>query len=193
MFTIHPPALISPDEAVFRYTCGTYGTFEEKVIWPQRKSHGERSEAQDLRHKEPQSQVDPRASTRGEAHDLRNQNPKSHVAQSAVQDLGNQKSLLNFTAVLLPYKVDLEKGRAASNESRTSLISVFAVMGGMGLLLMPIIITLVGSGLVLKNVIPGGVLAIVYAGVVYAGTTLMAGQLLESRGPSVLAEISQEP
>ena len=66
-------------------------------------------------------------------------------------------------------------------------------MGGMGLLLMPIIIMLVGSGLVLKNVIPGGVLAIVYAGVVYAGTTLMAGQLLESRGPSVLAEISQEP
>ncbi|MCB0252693.1 MAG: hypothetical protein KDI55_03085 [Anaerolineae bacterium] len=102
-------------------------------------------------------------------------------------------SVCNFTAVLLPYKVDLEKGRAASNESRTSLISVFAVMGGMGLLLMPIIITLVGSGLVLKNVIPGGVLAIVYAGVVYAGTTLMAGQLLESRGPSVLAEISQEP
>ncbi|MEZ4767065.1 MAG: hypothetical protein R2844_01400 [Caldilineales bacterium] len=95
--------------------------------------------------------------------------------------------------MLLPYKVDLEKGRAASNESRTSLISVFAVLGGMGLLLMPIILTVAGSGLVLKSVIPGGVLAIMYAVVVYADTTVMAGQLLESRGPRVLAEISQGP
>lgn len=99
-------------------------------------------------------------------------------------------SVCNFTAVLLPYKVDLEKGRAASNDSRTSLISVFAVLGGMGLLSLPIVIAFASSGLILRTLIPGGVAAIVYAVVVYAGTTVFAGQLLESRGPRVLAEIA---
>jgi len=102
-------------------------------------------------------------------------------------------SVCNFTAVLLPYKIDLEKGRAASNDSRTSVISVFVVLGGMGLLVLPIIIAVTGSGLLLRTVIPGGVAAIVYAVVVYAGTTVLAGQLLESRGARVLAEISQGP
>ena len=102
-------------------------------------------------------------------------------------------SVCNFTAVLLPYKIDLEKGRAASNDSRTSVLSVFVVLGGMGLLFMPIIIAVAGSGLLLRTVIPGGVAAIVYAVVVYAGTTMLAGQLLESRGARVLAEISQGP
>lgn len=99
-------------------------------------------------------------------------------------------SVCNFTAVLLPYKVDLEKGRAASNDSRTSLISVFAVLGGMGLLLAPIIIAFASSGLILRTMIPGGVAAIVYAVVVYGVTTVFAGQLLEARGPRVLAEIA---
>ncbi len=102
-------------------------------------------------------------------------------------------SVCNFTAVLLPYKVDLEKGRAASNDSRTSVISVFAVLGGMGLLLLPIIIAFASSGLILRTLIPGGVAAIVYAVVVYAGTTVFAGQLLESRGPIVCSPKSQGP
>ncbi|MCB0001068.1 MAG: hypothetical protein KDI07_03825 [Anaerolineae bacterium] len=99
-------------------------------------------------------------------------------------------SVCNFTAVLLPYKVDLEKGRAASNDSRTSVISVFAVLGGMGLLIIPVVVAFAASGLVLRTLIPGGVAAIVYAVAVYAGTTVFAGQLLEGRGTRVLAEIA---
>lgn len=34
MFTIHPPVIISAHECAFRYTCATFGTFEERVIWP---------------------------------------------------------------------------------------------------------------------------------------------------------------
>lgn len=102
-------------------------------------------------------------------------------------------SVCNFTAVLLPYKVDLEKGRAASNDSRTSVISVFAVFGGMAALSLPIVVALASSGLLLGTVIPGGVAVVVYVVVVYAAATLFAGQLLERRGPRVLAEISQSP
>lgn len=34
MFTIHAPQILSPNSASFRYTCGTYGVFEERVVWP---------------------------------------------------------------------------------------------------------------------------------------------------------------
>ena len=39
MFTIHAPALIAPNAAVFRYTCATFGVFEERVVWPETKSN----------------------------------------------------------------------------------------------------------------------------------------------------------
>lgn len=102
-------------------------------------------------------------------------------------------SVCNFTAVLLPYKVDLEKGRAASNESRTSVIAVFAVMGGVGVLILPVIAAAVSSGLILGSVIPGGVAALMYAAVVYGASLTVAGRMLESRGDRVLAEIAQGP
>jgi hypothetical protein len=34
MFTIHPPRLASPLEAVFACTCSRFGPFEERVAWP---------------------------------------------------------------------------------------------------------------------------------------------------------------
>lgn len=102
-------------------------------------------------------------------------------------------TVCNFTAVLLPYKIDLEKGRAASNEARTSVFSMFAVLGGMGLLMLPVILAAVSSGLLLDTIVPGGVVALVYAVTVYVSTTALAGRLLESQAQRVLAEITQGP
>ncbi len=35
MFTIHPPVIIAPNAASFRYTCARFGAFEERVVWPE--------------------------------------------------------------------------------------------------------------------------------------------------------------
>ena len=35
MFTIHAPVIIAPNAAAFRYTCATFGAFEERVVWPE--------------------------------------------------------------------------------------------------------------------------------------------------------------
>jgi hypothetical protein len=103
-------------------------------------------------------------------------------------------SVCNLTSVYMPYKIDLEKGRAAANESRTSFIAVFGVMAGAFVLTAPtVILVLVPWQLLGWPLLPGVVAAALYEAVVYALTFWWAGRALEQRGPQIMAEISQSP
>jgi UDP-N-acetyl-alpha-D-muramoyl-L-alanyl-L-glutamate epimerase len=85
MFTIHAPTLAAANSAVFRYTCATYGAFEERVTWPE--PHIEQSEAQDS-------------------------GPKKKLSPESPKDLSTQPALLNLMAALLG--VSYYKAAAAS-------------------------------------------------------------------------------
>ncbi len=111
--------------------------------------------------------------------------------------LGLQLPMLatcNLTSVFLPYKVDLERGRAAANETRTSMIAVFAVMGGAFLLAAPAALSVILPILFLPAFLPPGILiAAVYSIAVYVGVFYLAGRAMEARGDRIVAAISEGP
>lgn len=111
--------------------------------------------------------------------------------------LGLQLPMLsvgNLTAVFLPYKIDLEKGRAAANEGRASALSVFAVMGGSSILYLPALaLVLLPLALWPQVTVLGILAAVLYVVGVYAGGFFLAAHALERRGDQVLAAISEAP
>lgn len=108
--------------------------------------------------------------------------------------LGCQLPMLaacNLTAVYLPYRIDLEKGRAAANEARASTLAVLAVMAASAILILPalgmVFIPLLAWQ---AAVIPGLIAAFVYVSLVYAGGFTLASRRIERRGDAVLAALA---
>lgn len=98
----------------------------------------------------------------------------------------------NLTSVYFPYKVDLERGRAAANGSRSSVIAVFAVMGGGALLAAPALLGVLLPFQLAPLLLPAGiVLAVAYLAALYGGLFVLAARALEGRGEAIVAAITQ--
>ncbi|MCC7355689.1 MAG: hypothetical protein IT330_18260 [Anaerolineae bacterium] len=98
----------------------------------------------------------------------------------------------NLTSVFLPYKVDLERGRAAANEARTSLLAVLPLTFGMPLGAAPaIMLIIVPWALYKPALIIALPLALAYSLGVYAVTLRIAARGLAQREEAILQAVTE--
>jgi hypothetical protein len=98
----------------------------------------------------------------------------------------------NLTSVFLPYKVDLERGRAAANEARAPLLAVLPLTFGLPLVAAPAIALIVVPWLLYRPaLVVTGPLALAYSLGIYLVMLKIAARGLARREETVLQAVTE--